>query len=112
MVEDKARAERIAKLNDLFRKHPERGRLVVTRNVNLLGPLFVQKAIQAVGQFSDFTKENDPHKERDFFAFEVDGTRLFWKCDYYDETLEGGSEDPADETKTIRVGTIMLPEDY
>ena len=68
--------------------------------------------LTAVRQFSDFTEDNDPHKEHDFGAFEVDGERFFWKIDYYDLKLEGGSENPADPSLTTRVLTIMLASEY
>jgi hypothetical protein len=34
------------------------------------------------------------------------------KIDYYDGSLEFGSDDPADASVTTRVITILLPEDY
>jgi hypothetical protein len=46
-----------------------------------------------VETFEAFTPDNDPHKERDFGAFEHNGERIFWKIDYYDTTLTKGSED-------------------
>jgi uncharacterized protein DUF3768 len=32
--------------------------------------------------------------------------------DYYDPTEEFGSQDPADPTKTVRVLTILLADEY
>ena len=50
--------------------------------------------------------------EHDFVSFEHCNRTFFWKCDYYDKEMDGGSEDPADPDKTTRVGTLMLAEDY
>jgi hypothetical protein len=48
----------------------------------------------------------------DFGAIEIEGERYFWKIDYYNPSLQGGSEDPADPQKTTRVLTIMCAEEY
>jgi hypothetical protein len=40
--------------------------------------------------------DNEPHGERDFGAFEHNGHRIFWKIDYYNQSLTLGSEDPSD----------------
>jgi hypothetical protein len=50
--------------------------------------------------------------EHDFGALEVEGERLFFKIDYFDQTLSAHSPNPADETATKRVLTIMLAEEY
>jgi hypothetical protein len=50
--------------------------------------------------------------EHDFGALEIEGERLFSKIDYYDQSLSAHSPDPADETLTKRVLTIMLAEKY
>ena len=39
------------------------------------------------------------------------GRPIRFAIDYYDRALECGSQDPADPEITIRVMTIMLPED-
>ena len=62
--------------------------------------------------FSAFTPENDPHGEHDFGSFALAGRKLFFKIDYFDATMQFGSEDPADPAKTTRVLTIMLAEEY
>jgi hypothetical protein len=55
---------------------------------------------------------NDPYGEHDFGSFEVTGHKFFFKIDAYDIDMRFGSEDPADPTKTTRVLTLMLAEDY
>jgi len=68
--------------------------------------------IRRVATFSDFTADNDPHREHDFGSFEIAGRKIFWKIDYYDAEMAFGSEDPADPSKTTRVLTIMLASEY
>jgi hypothetical protein len=109
-------AEQIAKLNDLCRTAPGvAGRLVQTAGISALPPQ-VQSAIrEQVERFSDFNPDNDPHGERDFGAFTVDGAseKIFWKIDYYaDASCTFGSDDPADITRCFRVLTIMLASEY
>ncbi len=68
--------------------------------------------LSAVADFDDFTEDNNPHGEREFAALDIEGTRIFFKIDYYNLTLDGGSEDPADTAQTMRVLTLMLPAEY
>lgn len=113
MTRKKTRAETIAALNDKFRKGlPAGGRVFCTRGVNAMGGVFVSKALAAVIAFDAFTEDDDPHEERDFGSFQLDGEKLFWKIDLYDTTGQFGSEDPTDPKKTLRVLTIMLAEEY
>jgi hypothetical protein len=113
MAKTNDRAKRIAALNDKFRKGlPAGGRVYLTSGVNAKGPEFVSKALAKVIAFDDFSEDNDPHGERDFGSFELDGEKLFWKIDYYDLKAAFGSEDPADPKKTLRVLTVMLASEY
>lgn len=114
---DACGSTKIAELNDLFRKgeRPDLGRIMMTRGVcDLaaawpLGDIAIHVKVQT---FDAFTPENDPYGERDFGSFEFAGETCFWKIDYYDPSMEAGSEDPADEHKTTRVLTIMLASEY
>lgn len=111
---DTATRDRIRELNDAFRKTFDRskGLPVLTAGVASLPSDMQAMAIRKVVTFDAFDEDNDPHGEHDFGAFELAGERLFWKIDYYDPTMEYGSEDPADPTKTTRVLTLMLAEEY
>ncbi len=107
-----SRADRIRDLNDAFRTHLEGGKCLLSAGVSDLGVSFASAAIAAVRAFDAFTPDNDPYGERDFGSFEIGGERLYWKIDYYDNSLEFGSKDPADPQQTKRVLTIMLADEY
>ena len=62
--------------------------------------------------YDDFDALNDPHGEHDFGAIDYCGAELLWKIDYYNDELAKASPDPADESVTARVLTIMLAEEY
>lgn len=117
----------IAEQNDLvrtaladpeaFRKVKEQGlgfKLVWTPGVDeaLIAEGKAKEMAQAIASFDAFEDDNDPYQERDFASLEIEGTKVFFKFDYYNLTLDGGSEDPADPAQTMRVLTIMLPSEY
>ena len=113
------RTERIRELNDALRTSPRTigvrlacDELVITSGVAARGNAFIDRAMKAVREFSDFNEGNDPHGEHDFGIFELDGISLNWKIDYYDRAYLYGSEDPSDPEKTRRVLTILLAEEY
>ena len=99
-------------LNDELRQHLTGGMAVITPGVAALGPEAVERIVKTIAVFDDFCHANDPHEEHDFGSFEADGHRIFFKIDYYDETLTYHSPDPADPSVTKRVITIMLAEEY
>jgi len=68
--------------------------------------------MRRVHTFVAFTPDNDPYCEHDFGSFDYAGKTIFWKIDLYDRDLKFGSPDPADETVTTRVLTVMLAEEY
>lgn len=103
----------VRRLNDQFRKFGMgRGSLILTSGIDDRGPVFTWEAVAAVKAFDAFTHDNDPYGEHDFGAFSIQGERLFFKIDYYNLTLDGGSPDPADPAMTHRVLTIMLASEY
>jgi hypothetical protein len=123
------RAERIAALNDRARQAMGIGcTLVATVGFVSLPEADQCRVRELVETFDAFDEGNDPHGERDFGTIyqladgrwtterprlpEDERERVFWKLDYYDLDLTGGSENPADATVTRRVLTIMLSDEY
>ena len=110
------KTEKTRTLNDLARTAPGVAcKLVQTAGIAAL-PMDVQSRIrERVETFDDFDKDNDPHFEHDFGAFDDhDAGQVFWKIDYYaaGSNFTYGSDDPSDPGKTIRVLTIMLAAEY
>ncbi len=91
---------------------PSHNRWLLTSGVLALGEDAVAAVVDGIRAFSAFTKDNDPYGEHDFGSVTVGGQNVFWKIDYYDRDLSGGSPDPADEAVTCRVLTIMLASEY
>ncbi len=106
------RIARIRELNDQFRTTGLGGLITLTHGVSSLGAAAVEQIVTKVRTFTAFTTDNDPYGEHDMGGIQHDGHRLFWKMDYYDKALEGGSEDPSNPEITIRVLTIMLVSEY
>ena len=104
--------DRIRALNDRLRKTLSGGRVMLTQGFQALPEDARNNALRLIAEFNAFTTDNDPHGEHDFGAIKVRGENLFWKIDYYDASLEFGSEDPSNSDITRRVLTIMLADEY
>ena len=110
--EERERTLKIRKLNDQLRTTGMGGRIVVTQGIQALPENTLDRVLPTISQFSDFTDDNDPYEEHDFGAVTIDGHKIFWKIDYYDESYQYASPDPTDPNLTCRVMTIMLAEEY
>jgi hypothetical protein len=129
MTDQTDRTVAVRTLNDAARAIPG-----VTCRANMtVGILTLSEEDRAavlhnVTTFSNFDADNDPYGERDFGTIyrltsgewsqkrPDDSTAIsetvFWKIDYYDNNLEFGSSEPWDSSKTKRVLTIMLSNEY
>jgi hypothetical protein len=86
-------------------------------NLRLNGDVDLRRALatQNAGEHQRLTGHRAPssrqlpvqRRRRD-----AEALRHLFKIDYYDASMEFGSEDPADLSKTTRVLTIMLAEDW
>ena len=121
--EREKQSKAVRELNDRFRQSvPDAcdlpGRVIITAGIQALIDTdeelgkHLPRLFEEVRSFDDFTGDNDPYGEHDFGAFDFEGTRVFWKVDYYAPDMMHGSENPADAEKTVRVLTIMLAEEY
>ena len=107
-----SRTQAIAALNDQFRQTFVGGTVLVTVGIESLPSDVRAMVLRNVATYEAFTPDNDPHQEHDFGSLDLAGRRIFWKIDYYDNSLKHGSDDPADAKTTHRVLTIMLAEEY
>jgi hypothetical protein len=103
---------RIRALNDEMRQRLIGGMAVMTPGIAALGQDAVARIVKTIEVYDDFCHANDPHEEHDFGAFDADGHKVFFKIDYFDESMTVHSPDPSDPNVTKRVITIMLAEEY
>lgn len=97
----------IAEDNDRFRNsNPAE----FTITVGVWENCSVSEVVSKVRSFSEFSEDNDPYGEHDFGSFELDGNKLFWKIDYYDQNKSGFCDPLSNDCH--RVLTVMLAEEY
>jgi hypothetical protein len=105
-------APEIRRLNDAFRRSFLGGHVVLTSGVAALAETERRALMRSVRAFEAFNGDNDPNGEHDFGAIDLEGAKFFWKIDYYDADMRGGSPDPANPALTHRALTIMSAEEY
>jgi len=102
-------AGRIRELNDQLRRTFLGGKVVTTKGIDAL-PRDVKVGVMLkIAWFSEFSAENDPHGEHDFGSVEVDGHKVFWKIDLYEDPEVKGADG---QSAATRVLTIMLAEEW
>jgi len=111
-VSGRGQVERVRALNDALRQTFTGGKVMLSAGVAALAEDEKAIVLEKVRTFADFNGDNDPHGEHDLAVVEHNGTQYFAKIDYYNPTLEFGSEDPGDPAKTTRVMTIMRADEY
>ena len=107
-----ANTAKIAALNDHARQTFRECRVVITQAVVELGKDNVDRILDKVRNYNDFTPINDPFLEHDFGSIQLRENTIFGKIDYYDLELHMHSPDPSDPAVTARILTIMLAEEY
>jgi Protein of unknown function (DUF3768) len=100
---------RIRALNDQLRRFGRGGRVMMTSGIEGLDVVRVARIMAAVAAFDAFTSDNDPYAEHDCAILTVDGVRVLFKTDLYeDPEVKGADGQPA----TTRILTIMLAEEW
>lgn len=102
----------IRHLNDQLRTSFLGGQIMISAGVEAMPAMERRALLKAVRAFAAFDSDNDPHGEHDLGAIDQEGTRYFWKIDYYDADFVAGSPDPADPDVTRRVLTVMRADEY
>jgi len=100
-------------LNDMLRTTfmTTFGKVIFTPMVSGMESSKQSELVEEVQQFNNFTEDNDPHKERDFGSVEIDGSKYFFKIDYYDDDMMHHALQPW-KAYTKRVLTIMHSSEY
>ena len=96
----------VAVLNDTFRKSGQG--ITVTPGVRAMEDLI--GLIDEIRSFKDFNDDNDPYGEHDFGTVYWDCEKVFFKIDYYDQSLTYGRHPLYSECR--RVMTVMLASEY
>lgn len=102
----------IATLNDNFRKTFTGGQVLLTAGIDSMSSEDKANIVSLVQNFDNFTPDNNPYSENDFFSIDYKGNKIFAKIDYYDLNYEFMSKNPANPDITNRVLSIMLAEEY
>lgn len=111
----------IAKQNDAFRtsltasvKAPgvSPGKLVMTAGIAAQSDEFRAALIEALVAFDAFDADSDPYGLHEMGVLEIEGERVWFKFDLYDENYEYGAETPTDPKRTRRVLTLLFPSEY
>ena len=96
----------VAKLNDAFRRRGDG--VTITLGVQEMEDL--SGLLDEIRWFCDFDSDNDPYGEHDFGSVSWRGETVFWKIDYYDESLRGWCDPLSPECH--RILTVMLASEY
>jgi hypothetical protein len=67
---------------------------------------------KAVREFAALPNGDRPCRANDFGTFTLNGQDYAWKIDYYDNSREFGSDNPADSSVTKRVLSIFYADDF
>jgi len=102
----RTKTEKIADLNDTFRKMESFPNTYITLELASRGQPFVKKLLAKVQSWKLPTDPDDTDEERSFGTVKMDGLEVDWTIHYYDLDGEEDSPDPSDDAKTMRTLTL------
>lgn len=111
----------IAKQNDAFRmsitdsvksSDVPPGKLVMTAGVAARSDAFRAELIGALIAYDTSDTDSDPYGLHEMGVLEIEGEKVWFKFDLYDENFEYRSEAPTDPSRTRRVLTLLFPSEY
>ena len=106
----------IAEQNDLFRRSwPHAlipGRFLLMPGVAARPGSFQSTCISAVRSYNGFPDANEPYDTRRMSALEVDGERIWFRIDLYDEHYRSYPKNPINPSKTKRLLRVYSADDW
>ncbi len=104
--------KRIQNLNDLLRVFHRNGEIMYSQGMSIFSNYDLFQILRAISFYDGFNENNNPYLEKDFGIINFKNYKIIWKIDYYDTELKYHSSAPYDSTKTRRVMTVMLSDEY
>lgn len=104
--------KRIQNLNDLLRIFHLNGEIVYSSGMSIFSNYDLCQIMRTISFYDDFNKDNNPYEEKDFGIINFKIYKIIWKIDYYDIEMKYHSPAPYDSSKTKRVMTVMLADEY
>lgn len=104
--------KRIQNLNDMLRIFHRNGEIVYSSGMSIFSNCDLFQIMRAISFYDGFNENNNPYLEKDFGIINFKNYKIIWKIDYYDTELKYHSSAPYDSTKTRRVMTVMLSDEY
>lgn len=104
--------DKIVTLNDAFRRDFSSDDVILSRGIQALCPEADREDLFDAIRCSDSTQLDDAFGERSCGTVGYDGAPVAWRIEYYNPTGDDESSDPADETVTRRMMTMIIADTF
>lgn len=99
-------------LNDNLRKYLIGGEIILTQNIEVKTYEEIAEIMLKIHHFDNFTHDSDPYGEHDFESFDYNDEKIYWKIDYYDQSMQYLSLNLTDIAETVCVVIVMLASEH